>query len=57
MEGGLDAGILLADLREGILDKCGGITDGDVGQEVEIDSNTGELIEMINRLRTYYLFG
>ena len=57
MEGGLEAGILLADLREGILDKCGGIADGNVGQEVKVDRHAGELVEMIYRLRTYYLFG
>jgi len=53
----LHARILLADLRESVFDKCGCIADSNVGQEVKIDRDAGELIEMINRLWTYYLLG
>src|ERR1700746_2498366 len=40
------------DLCEGVLDELGGIPDGDVWQQVEIKRDAGELVQMIDSLRT-----
>src|SRR5438128_2617744 len=39
-------------LREAVLDEFRGITDRNVWEQVEVDSHAGELVEVIDRLRT-----
>src|ERR1700719_3581531 len=39
-------------LCEAVFDKFGGITDRNIREQVEIDSYTRELVEVIDRLRT-----
>src|SRR5437868_3135056 len=52
LEDALDSRMLRMDLREGFLDRLGGIANCDVWQQVEVERNTGELIQMVHSLRT-----
>jgi hypothetical protein len=52
LEGALNGWVIRMDLREGILDGLGGISDRDVWRQVEVEGNAGELIQMIHRLRS-----
>src|ERR1051325_11692458 len=46
----LNAWYLLTDLGKAVFDKFSRIADRNVWKQIEIDSDTGELIEVINRL-------
>ena len=48
--------IIGMDLRECILDELGGIADRDVWQQVEVECDTGELIQVVHRLRADNFF-
>src|SRR4029453_5301604 len=56
LENTLHGGVLRMDLREGVLDELGGIADGDVWQQVEVERDTGELIQMVHSLRANDFF-
>src|SRR5689334_16948728 len=52
LEGGLNAGMCILNLSERILDEFRRVTDRDAGQQIKIDSDAGELVEMVHCLRT-----
>src|SRR6266516_1521595 len=52
LESGLDTRNLLMHLREAVFDEFRGITDRNIWQQVEVDSHAGELVEVIDCLRT-----
>src|SRR6476660_9015262 len=53
LEGSLHGWVLRLDLRYGILDVLRSITNCCVRQQVEIEGDTGELVEMVYGLRAY----
>src|SRR5206468_13105481 len=52
LEDALHAWVMRMDLRESVLNELGGIADGDVRQQVEVERDAGELIQMVDSLGT-----
>src|ERR687891_164877 len=52
LEGSLHSWVMRLDLSYRILDVLRSIADRGIGQQIEIKSDTGELVEMIHRLRS-----
>src|SRR6516225_7887578 len=52
LESALNSRVMRLELRKGVFDVLRGIADRDIRQQVEIECDTGELVEMIHRLRT-----
>src|SRR5262245_1221594 len=57
LEASLYGWIMRLDLRYGILDVRRSITSSSIWQEVEIESDTGELVEVVDGLRANNLLG
>src|SRR5207245_9397928 len=52
LEHPLHSWVMWLELREGVLDILGSIADGDVWQQVEVERDAGELVYMVDCLRT-----
>src|SRR5258705_1512332 len=57
LEGSLHRWVLRLDLRYGILDVLRSVANRRIRQQVEIESDTGELVEMVHGLRANNFLG
>src|SRR6478736_2377165 len=57
LEGSLHRWVMRLDLRHGILDVLRSVANRRIRQQVEIESDTGELVEMVHGLRTNNFLG
>src|SRR4029450_75739 len=50
LEDTLHGGIIRMELREGVLDELGGVANSNVRQQIEVKSDTSELVEVVDHL-------